>query len=103
MSALDWGIPTPAPTAATEADPAGDSTVRLAVETPPWGDIKAKPVATVQQLEINPARRRRATDLTVEPGDDVRAMARLLGQDVTDFLAIAIADRLAALRNKLHA
>lgn len=92
---MDWGLPPqdtpPEVTAVPAADPA---------PAPPVARTSAK---LVNPLEINPARRRRDTDLIVEPGDDVRAMARLLGQDLHDFVAIAITTHLDHHRAKLRA
>ena len=96
MAGLDWCMP-------QTTDPA---------PTPP--DIATGPVVVpkdearhrrpcVLPCEINPARRRRDTDLIVEPGSDARGMARMLDQPIEDFIAIAITERITRLRDKLRA
>ena len=94
---MDWGLPPqdtpPEKPQEPEVLPNG-----VTVLPPP-----RRAVQTVVPLEINPERRRRDSDLIVEPGDDVRAMARLLGQDLHDFVAIAITTHLDHHRAKLRA
>ncbi len=92
---MDWGLPPQDTPPDVPAVPATE-----VVSTLPQQRSSAR---AVTPLEINPARRRRDTDLIVEPGDDVRAMARLLGQDLTDFIAIAVSNHLDHHRAKLRA
>jgi len=82
MGTIDWGMP---PQDTPPADPPTPSQV---------GD---------ETVQLPAIRRRKRTDLVLDPGDDARALARLLGQDLTDFVHLAIADRITALRSKLHA
>jgi len=81
MGTIDWGCPPQDTPSAEQPTPSrSDETVQVAA-----------------------VRRRKRTDLVLDPGDDARALARLLGQDITDFVHLAIADRITALRSKLHA
>jgi hypothetical protein len=94
---MDWGLPPQDTPPETPAVPATAETPAQPVTPAP------RRAQAVTPLEINPARRRRDSDLIVEPGDDVRAMARLLGQDLADFIAIAVANHLDHHRAKLRA
>lgn len=75
-------------------------------KTEPENKPEAKPELPVVEtgfaaIEINPDRRRKDTDLVVEPGADARALARLLRQDVGDFVQVAIANHIAHLTSRL--
>jgi hypothetical protein len=76
---------------------------------PPWAEQpQAEPLPTGMQpaaftgIEVNPERRRKGTDLVVEPGQEARALCLLMGQDITDFVALALGDRITMLRAKLR-
>jgi len=81
MGAIDWGMPPQDTTPAEQPTPSRSD----------------------EMVQLPAIRRRKRTDLVLDPGDDARALARLLGQDITDFVHLAIADRITALRSKLHA
>lgn len=83
MGTIDWGMPPQ--------------------DTPPETKPEPSTVPGDETVQVPAIRRRKRTDLVLDPGDDARALARLLGQDITDFVHLAIADRLTLLRNKLHA